>query len=44
MKRFVLTPFASFKLTHFNEHKLDNFSKDSHMEQNNNDTAKDIFG
>jgi succinate dehydrogenase flavin-adding protein (antitoxin of CptAB toxin-antitoxin module) len=37
---FVLTPFANSELTQFNEHKLENFSR----EQNNNDTGKDIFG
>jgi hypothetical protein len=44
MKSFVLTPFVNSELTQFNEHKLENFTKDSHMEQNNNDTGKDIFG
>jgi hypothetical protein len=44
MKSFVLTPFTNSELTHFNKHKLENFSKDSHMEQNNNDIDKDIFG
>jgi hypothetical protein len=40
MKRFVLTRFTTSKLTDFTEHKFENFSTDSLMEQNNNDTGK----
>jgi hypothetical protein len=43
MKSFVLIPFATSELTHFTEHKFEHFSEDSHMEQNKNDTGKDIF-
>jgi hypothetical protein len=43
MKSFVLTRFATSNLTHFTDHKFENLSKDSHMEQNKNDTGKDNF-